>query len=35
MPYTKKTIGAYFEEQVKRQPDHDFIVDPDRALRWT
>ncbi len=35
MPYTKKTIGAYFEEQVKRQPDHDFIVYPDRALRWT
>ena len=35
MPYTKKTIGAYLEEQVKRLPDHDFIVYPDRDLRWT
>ena len=35
MPYTKKTIGAYFEEQVKRQPDTDFVVYPDRDLRWT
>ena len=35
MPYTKKTIGAYFEEQVRKQPDHDFIVYPDRDLRWT
>lgn len=35
MPYTDKTIGALFEEQVKRLPDHDFIVYPDRDLRWT
>jgi len=35
MPYTKKTIGAYLEEQVKRLPDHDFIVYPDRNLRWS
>ncbi len=35
MPYTKKTIGAYFEEQVKHLPDHEFIVYPDRDLRWT
>ncbi len=35
MPYTKKTIGAYFEEQVKRLPDQEFIVYPDRDLRWT
>ncbi len=35
MPYTKKTIGAYLEEQVKRLPDHDFIVYPDRDLRWS
>ena len=35
MPYTKKTIGAYFEEQVRRLPDQDFIVYPDRGLRWT
>ncbi|WP_303723009.1 AMP-binding protein [Malonomonas rubra] len=35
MPYTDKTIGAFFENQVKRLPDHDFIVYPDRNLRWT
>jgi acyl-CoA synthetase (AMP-forming)/AMP-acid ligase II len=35
MPYTDKTIGAFFEEQAKRLPDHDFIVYPDRDLRWT
>jgi fatty-acyl-CoA synthase len=35
MPYTQKTIGALFEEQVSRLPDHDFIVYPDRNLRWT
>ena len=35
MPYTKKTIGAFFEEQVKRLPDNEFIVYPDRNLRWT
>ncbi len=35
MPYTDKTIGALFEDQVKRLPDHDFIVYPDRDLRWT
>ena len=35
MPYTQKTIGTFFEEQVKRLPDHEFIVYPDRNLRWT
>jgi len=35
MPYTKKTIGAYFEEQVKKMPGQEFIVYPDRDLRWT
>jgi fatty-acyl-CoA synthase len=35
MPYTKKTIGAYLEEQVKRLPDHEFVVYPDRDLSWT
>lgn len=35
MPYTDKTIGALFEDQVKRLPDHDFIVYPDRDLRWS
>lgn len=35
MPYTDKTIGAFFEEQVQRLPDHEFIVYPDRDLRFT
>jgi len=35
VPYTKKTIGAYLEEQVKRLPDHEFIVYPDRDLSWS
>ncbi|PLX86999.1 MAG: AMP-binding protein [Desulfuromonas sp.] len=35
MPYTDKTIGAFFEDQVRRLPDHEFIVYPDRDLRWT
>ena len=35
MPYTQKTIGTFLEEQVGRLPDHDFIVYPDRNLRWT
>ncbi len=35
MPYTHKTIGAFFEEQVERLPDHEFIVYPDRNLRFT
>lgn len=35
MPYTDKTIGAFLEEQVKCLPDHEFIVYPDRNLRFT
>ena len=35
MPYTEKTIGTFFEEQVQRLPDHEFIVYPDRDLRFT
>lgn len=35
MPYTDKTIGAFLEEQVQRLPDHEFIVYPDRDLRFT
>ena len=35
MPYTQKTIGDFFEEQVRRLPDHEFIVYPDRNLRWS
>ena len=29
------TIGQYFDNKVAEQPDHDFIVYPDRDLRWT
>jgi NADH-quinone oxidoreductase subunit K len=29
------TIGAYFERMVAADPDHDFVVYPDRALRWS
>jgi fatty-acyl-CoA synthase len=35
MSYTDKTIGAFFEDQVKRLPNHEFIVYPDRDLRFT
>lgn len=35
MPYTDKTIGVFLEEQVKNLPDHEFIVYPDRDLRFT
>ena len=33
--HTEKTIGAYFRECVERDPDHEFVVYPDRNLRWT
>ncbi len=29
------TIGQYFEQRVAADPDRDFIVYPDRDLRWT
>ncbi len=35
MPHTDLTIGAFFEEQVRRFPHNDFIVYPDRGLRWS
>jgi acyl-CoA synthetase (AMP-forming)/AMP-acid ligase II len=35
MPFTDLTIGAYLEKQVREMPDHEFIVYPDRNLRWT
>jgi len=35
MPYTDLTIGALLEEQTARLPHHEFIVYPDRNLRWT
>jgi fatty-acyl-CoA synthase len=33
--HTELTIGAYFQNQVAIDPDHEFIVYPDRDLRWT
>jgi fatty-acyl-CoA synthase len=33
--HTDLTIGQYFERQVAAHPGHDFIVYPDRDLRWT
>ncbi|HEY5433266.1 MAG TPA: AMP-binding protein [Coriobacteriia bacterium] len=33
--HTDLTIGQYFEKKVAEAPDHDFIVYPDRDLRWT
>jgi fatty-acyl-CoA synthase len=33
--HTDLAIGQYFERVVAERPDQDFIVYPDRALRWT
>ena len=33
--HTDLTIGQYFENKVAEAPGHDFIVYPDRDLRWT
>jgi len=33
--HTELTIGQYFDEVVAKQPDTDFIVYPDRDLRWS
>lgn len=33
--HTELTIGQYFKNQVAIDPSHDFIVYPDRGLRWT
>ena len=33
--HSELTIGAYFREQVAIDPDHEFVVYPDRDLRWT
>ena len=34
-PFTDLTIGAFFEAQVAQHPDRDFVVMPDRGLRWS
>lgn len=33
--HSELTIGAYFKQQVEIDPDHEFVVYPDRDLRWT
>ena len=33
--HTELTIGAYFEHKVAERGDADFIVFPDRGLRWS
>ena len=33
--HSEKTIGRYFRDQVAIDPDHEFVVYPDRMLRWT
>lgn len=33
--FTEKTIAGFFEELVKSQPDHPFIMYPDRDLVWS
>src|SRR6056297_1349755 len=35
MLFTESTIGEFFEEQVRTDPDRDFIVYPDRNLRFS
>ncbi len=33
--HSELTIGAYLKQQVAVDPDHEFVVYPDRDLRWT
>ena len=33
--HTELTIGRYFEKQVAADPDRDFVLYPDRDLKWT
>ncbi|MBQ9955732.1 MAG: AMP-binding protein [Eggerthellaceae bacterium] len=33
--HSEKTIGRYFRDMVAIDPDHEFVVYPDRDLRWT
>lgn len=35
MPFTEDTLGGFYEKQVERNPDHDFLVFPDRNLRFS
>ena len=33
--FTELSLGRFFETMVEKQPDHEFIVYPDRNLRFT
>lgn len=33
--FTELPLGKFFESMVEKQPDHEFIVYPDRNLRFT
>ena len=35
MVFTEKTIADFFEMQVEKQPDHEFLIYPDRDLRYS
>lgn len=35
MLFTEDTLGKFFEKQVEKSPERDFIVYPDRDLRFT
>ncbi|MCL2525467.1 MAG: AMP-binding protein [Coriobacteriia bacterium] len=34
-PFTDLTIGQFLEKEVAQNPDQDFLVMPDRGLRWS
>ena len=33
--FTEKGLGEFFEDMAKKQPDHEFLVYPDRGLRFS
>lgn len=33
--FTELSLGRFFETMAEKQPDHEFIVYPDRNLRFT
>ena len=35
MPFTNDTIGDFFEKQVMKDPNREFLIYPDRDLRFT
>ncbi|WP_321428473.1 AMP-binding protein [uncultured Methanolobus sp.] len=35
MPFTNETIGDFFEKTVRNDPDREFVIYPDRDLRFT